>query len=79
MAEGADSLLIVTDGELQVTRNDTLLLVVASGVTSQLENFGGEVLEDSREVDWYPSESEHLICFLQCFDSPGAPAPTRWA
>ena len=46
------SLLIVTDGKLQVARNDTLLLVVAGSVTSELENLGSEVLEDSREVYW---------------------------
>lgn len=44
-------LLIVTDGELQVTRNDTGLLVVTGGVSSQLENFSSEVLEDGSQVD----------------------------
>lgn len=44
-------LLIVTDGELQVTGDDTGLLVVAGGVTSQLENLSGEVLENGGEVD----------------------------
>lgn len=37
-------LLIVSDGELKMTRDDTGLLVVTSGVTSQLEDFGSEVL-----------------------------------
>lgn len=44
-------LLIVSDGELEVTGDDTGLLVVTSGVASQLEDFGSEVLEDSGEVD----------------------------
>lgn len=44
-------LLIVSDGELKVTGDDTGLLVVTSGVASQLENFGSEVLEDSGQVD----------------------------
>ena len=44
-------LLIVSDGELQVTGNDTRLLVVTSGVASQLEDFGSEVLKDGSEVD----------------------------
>ena len=44
-------LLIVADGELEMTRDDTGLLVVAGSVTSQLEDFGREVFEDSREVD----------------------------
>jgi len=44
-------LLIVADGELQVTGDDTGLAVVTGGVASQLEDFGSEVLEDSGEVD----------------------------
>lgn len=38
-------LLVVADGELEMTRNDTGLLVVASSVTSQLEDFSSQVLE----------------------------------
>lgn len=37
-------LLIVADGELEVTGNDTGLLVVTSGVSSQLKNLSSEVL-----------------------------------
>jgi len=44
-------LLIVADGELQVTGNNTLLLVVAGGVASKLEDLGSEVLEDCSKVD----------------------------
>jgi hypothetical protein len=44
-------LLIVANGKLQVTRDDTSLLVVTSGVTSQLKDFGSEILEDGSEVD----------------------------
>ena len=40
-----------TDSELQVTGDDTGLLVVASGVTGQLEDLSGEVLENGGEVD----------------------------
>ena len=43
--------LIVTDGELEMTGDDTGLLVVTGGVTCQLQNFGCEVFEDSSEVD----------------------------
>ena len=43
--------LIVSDGELQMTWDDTGLLVITGGVTSQLENFGRKVLQDSCEVD----------------------------
>lgn len=43
-------LLIVADGKLKVTRNDTGLLVVTGGVASQLQNFSGQVLQDGSEV-----------------------------
>lgn len=39
--------LIVSDGELKMTRDDTGLLVVSCGVASKFENFSGEVFEDS--------------------------------
>lgn len=44
-------LLIVADGELEVTGNDTGLLVVTSGVSSQLKNLSSEVLKNSSEVN----------------------------
>ena len=44
-------LLVIPDGELEMTGDDTGLLVVAGGVASKLENLGSQVLEDGREVD----------------------------
>jgi hypothetical protein len=44
-------LLVVPDSQLQVSGNDTGLLVVSGGVTGELENFSGKVLEDGSEVD----------------------------
>jgi len=44
-------LFVVSDGELEVTRNDTRLLVVTSGIACQLENFGSQVLQDCSEVN----------------------------
>ena len=44
--------LIVADGQLEVARVDSLLLVVAGGVSSQLEDFGGQVLHDCGQIDW---------------------------
>ena len=43
--------LIVPDGQLQVTGDDTGLLVVTGGIASQLEDFGSQVLEDGGQVD----------------------------
>lgn len=51
VAEQLVQLLVVPDGELQMTGNDTRLLVVTGSVTGQLEDFGREVLEDGSEVD----------------------------
>ena len=42
---------VVSDGELQVSRDDTSLLVVSSSVTSQFEDFGSQVLQDGSEVN----------------------------
>ena len=43
--------LIVADGELKVTRDDTGLLVVTSSVACQLKDFGSKVLKDGSEVN----------------------------
>jgi hypothetical protein len=51
MTQELVQLLIVANGKLQVTRDDTSLLVVTGGVTSQLKDFGSEILEDGSEVD----------------------------
>ena len=44
-------LLVVADGQLKVTGDDSGLLVVTGGVSCQLQNFGGEVLEHGSQVD----------------------------
>lgn len=51
VSEKLVQLLVVADGELQVTGDDTGLAVVTSGVTGQLEDFSSKVLEDGCEVD----------------------------
>lgn len=51
VAQELVQLLVVPDSELQVTRDDTRLLVVTGGVASQLEDFSSQVLEDSGQVD----------------------------
>ena len=52
-------LLVVSDGQLEVTGNDTGLLVVTGSVTGQLEDLSGEVLKNSGQVDW--STSAHSL------------------
>jgi hypothetical protein len=44
-------LLVPADGELQVARGDALDLQVLAGVAGELEDLGGEVLEDGGGVD----------------------------
>ena len=51
VAQKLVQLLIVTDGELKVTGDDTGLLVVTGGVAGQFEDFGSQVLKDSCKVD----------------------------
>ena len=51
VSEKLVQLLIVSDGELKMTWDDTCLLVVTCSVTGQLKDFGSEVLKDGSEVD----------------------------
>ena len=45
-------LLIVADGELDVSWHNSALLVVLGGVSGELEDLSGEVLKDGSEVHW---------------------------
>ena len=45
-------LLVVADGKLKMTGDDSGLLVVTGSVSSQLEDFSGEVLEHGGQVHW---------------------------
>jgi hypothetical protein len=44
-------LLVVADGQLDVAGHDAGLLVVAGGVAGQLQDLGGQVLQDGGQVD----------------------------
>jgi len=46
------ALFIVPDSELQVTRHYTLLLVIPGSVTSEFQDFGSEIFENSSKIDW---------------------------
>ena len=45
-AEELVQLLVVLDGEGDVTGHDASTLVIAGGIAGELEDFGAEVLED---------------------------------
>ncbi len=52
VSEQLVQLLIVSNSKLQVTRNNSRLLVVSGSISGQLEDFSTEVLQDGGEVDW---------------------------
>lgn len=80
MSEELVQLLIVADGELQMTRDDTGLLVVTSGVTSQLKDLSSEVLQDGSEVDGGTLMTrQYEIQMSKLVKIGNIPAPTRWA
>ena len=45
-------LLVVSDGELNVSWHNSGLLVVLGSVTGELEDLSSEVFEDGSEVNW---------------------------
>lgn len=51
VAEKLVQLLIVANGELEMTGDDTGLLVVTRSVSGQLEDFSRQVLKNGSEVD----------------------------
>ena len=55
MSEKLVQFLIVSDGELKMSWDNTCLLVVTSGVASQLEDLSSQVFENSCEVNWSTS------------------------
>lgn len=58
--------LVVPDGQLEMTGDDSCLLVVSGGVTCQLQNFSGQVLKDSGQVDWCTgSNSLGVVSFTE--------------
>ena len=50
VAEKSVQFLVVADSELQVTGDDTGLLVVTRGIAGQFEDFSSQVFEDGSEV-----------------------------
>ena len=55
-------LLVITDGELEMSGDDSGLLVVTGSVASQLEDLSSEVLKDSSQVDG--STSTHALSIV---------------
>eukprot|EP00469_Lotharella_globosa_P017238 CAMPEP_0167821324 /NCGR_PEP_ID=MMETSP0112_2-20121227/6717_1 /TAXON_ID=91324 /ORGANISM="Lotharella globosa, Strain CCCM811" /LENGTH=98 /DNA_ID=CAMNT_0007722247 /DNA_START=300 /DNA_END=596 /DNA_ORIENTATION=+ len=57
-------LLIVADSQLNVTGNNARTLVVPGSVSGELENFSGEVFQNSSEIDW---SSSSYACSVSAF------------
>jgi hypothetical protein len=58
--------LIVSDGELQVTRDDTRFLVITSSVTGEFEDFGRKIFQHSSEVNWSTgTDTLSIVAFPQ--------------
>ena len=53
--------LVVSDGQLQMSGDDSGLLVISGGITCQFENFSSQVLQDSGEVDWSSSSNSFSV------------------
>ena len=51
ISEQLVQLLIILDGEGEVTRHNASLFVIAGSVTSELQDLSAEVLKDGGEVD----------------------------
>ena len=52
LSEELVQLLIISDGELNVSGDDSLLLAFLGGVSSELQDLSDHVLEDGGQVDW---------------------------
>ena len=57
-------LFVVSDGELEMSRDDSSLLVVSGSVSGQFENFSGKIFENGGEVDGCAgSDSFSVVAF----------------
>jgi hypothetical protein len=54
-------LLVTANGELKVARRDALDLEILGSIACKFEHFGGQVLEDSRQVDGCLGANARLV------------------
>ena len=62
--EKSGELLVVSDGKLDVSWDDSSLLAVLGGVTCKLENLSSEVLKNGGKIDWGTSSDSGSISSL---------------
>ena len=57
---------VITDGQLQVTGDDSCLLVVTGSVSCQFQHFSGQVFHDSCQIDGSTStDTLGIVAFAQ--------------
>ena len=57
---------VVSDGQLKMSWDDSLFLVVTGSVASQLQDFSRQVFQDGSQVDWSSgSNSRSIVSFSQ--------------
>ena len=57
-------LLVIPDGKLKMSWDDSGLLVVTGSIASQLKNLSSKVLHDSSQIDWSSSTNTGSIVTL---------------
>merc|ERR1712203_674533 len=55
---------VITDGQLQVTGDDSGLFVVTSSVTCQFKNLSGQVFHNGSQVNWGSSSYTFSVVSL---------------
>lgn len=56
--------LVISDGELQMSRDDSGFLVVSGCIACQFQHFGGQVFQDGCKVNWCTSSNSFCIVAL---------------
>ena len=57
-------LLVVADGELQMTGDDSCLLVVTGSISCQFKNLSGQVFHNGSQVNWGSSSYTFSVVSL---------------
>ncbi|XP_043856595.1 histone H1.4-like isoform X1 [Dromiciops gliroides] len=66
LAQQLVELFVVADGQLKMTGNNTSLLVVPGGVTRQLQDLGGQILEHSSQIHRSPgTDPLSIVAFAE--------------
>ena len=55
---------IISDGQLQVSGDDSGFLVISGSVTSQFQDFSGQVFQNGSQVDWGTSTDSFSVVTL---------------